>query len=95
GRTVQVSPGDVAHEKGRLVVAYYLVVPSGGEVSLEMDYHGPFAHPSGGQLGYQLTWTKQVQALTWPAHVLVTWPDGRRSATTIALDRNHSWSVTS
>jgi hypothetical protein len=93
GNTVPVSPGNVAHENGRLVIGYYLVVPSGGDVTLEVDYHGPFAHPSGGKLGYQLTWAKQVQALTWPAHVLVVWPDGRRNEMTTTLDRDHAWSL--
>jgi hypothetical protein len=93
GQTAPVSAEDITHENGRLVVAYYLVVPSGGDLSLEVDYHGSFAHPSGGNLGYQLTWTKQVQALSWPAHVLVVWPDGRRSESSMTLDRDHTWSA--
>jgi hypothetical protein len=95
GQTAPVSPENVAHENGRLVLAYYLVVPSGGDLSLEVDYHGRFAHSSGGKLGYQLTWTKQVQALSWPAHVLVVWPDGRRSESAMTLDRDQTWSAVS
>jgi hypothetical protein len=93
GRSAPVSPASVAHESGRLAVAYYLVVPPGGDLSLEVDYHGVFAHSSGGRLVYQLTWTKQVQALTWPAHALVVWPDGHRSETATALDTDHVWAV--
>jgi hypothetical protein len=95
GQTAPVSAEDITTENGRLVVAYYLVVPSGGDLGLEVDYHGPFAHRSGGKVGYQLTWTKQVQALSWPAHVLVVWPDGHRSESSMTLDRDHTWSALS
>ena len=95
GQTAQVSPENIAHEAGHLIVAYYLVVPSGGDLSLEVDYHGPFAHSSGGRLGYQLTWSKQVQALSWPARVLVVWPDGRRSESSMTLDRDQTWTAAS
>jgi Protein of unknown function (DUF4012) len=94
GRTQQVSPTDVSDEAGRLAVAEYLVVPSGGDLSFELDYHGDFAHQRGGALRYQLAWTKQVQALSWPVEVQVTWPDGQRNRSTTVLDRDRSWSLT-
>jgi Protein of unknown function (DUF4012) len=94
GQTQQVSPTDVTGEDGRLAVAEYLVVPSGSDLTLELDYHGDFAHRRGGTLGYQLVWTKQVQALSWPVQVQVTWPDGRRNHTTTVLDRDRSWTLT-
>lgn len=94
GRTVTVSPGEISQEDGRLAVGFYLIVPSGGDRSLEVDYEGSFAHRHGAALDYRLTWTKQVQALPWPVRLLVTWPDGRRDSFTATLDRDRCWSLT-
>jgi hypothetical protein len=93
GQTTPVSAENVTTEGGRLVVAFYLVVRRGGDTTLEIDYHGPFAHKRAGTLIYQLAWDKQVQALSWPARVSVVWPDGKRSETATVLDRDHSWSL--
>jgi Protein of unknown function (DUF4012) len=94
GHSDQVSPDAVTQESGRLAVGYYLVVPPAADVTLELEYHGGWAHARRGALGYRLAWSKQVQALSWPAHVLVVWPDGRRSESTTLLDRDRSWSLT-
>ncbi len=94
GQTTPASPEDVTTERGRLAVAYFLVVPRGGDATLEIDYRGHLAQTQGGVLGYRLRWDKQVQALSWPARVTVAWSDGGHSENPTLLDRNRSWSLT-
>jgi hypothetical protein len=71
GTTTSVSTEDVVDGASSTDYAYFLLVPKGQTVSLELDYSGPFS-ASGN--GYQLTWEKQLNALTWPITVDVHLP---------------------
>jgi Protein of unknown function (DUF4012) len=86
GSTSSVSAEDVTTEGSRAVFAYFLTVAKGKTVSLEFDYSGPFAALGG---GYQLSWEKELNALSWPIAVDVqtAWHQSLHWASDLSIDR--------
>ena len=86
GATTSVSAEDITTGTSQTDFAYFLLVPVGETVSLEFDYSGPFS--SSGS-SYQLTWEKQLNALTWPVTLDVQLPGRpvRHWSSDLSVDR--------
>jgi len=89
GATTSVSAEDITNGTSQADFAYFLLVPAGQTVSLEFDYSGAFS--SSGS-SYQLTWEKQLNALTWPITVDVQLPGQpvRHWSSDLSVDRQFS-----
>jgi hypothetical protein len=93
GHTTEVSAEAVEWEYQRESIGYWLVVPHGGDAQLTIDYTGPFADASRTPETYALSWSKQVNALTWAAEVNVELPGGHRTHWAGRLDTDRQVSA--
>ena len=89
---VSVSPGDFGVEGNRQWVAYDLIIDVNATTSMTFVYEGPFAQVAkNGSVLYQLTWEKQINALTWPISVQVQLPGGHNLPFRSELNIDRRW----
>jgi hypothetical protein len=88
-----IAPESTTYEFGHLALAYWFIVPVGGDVQITIAYSGPFADISVMPERYGLTWIKQVNSLHWPVEVKVSMPGGKTSQWSADLATDLSWAV--
>jgi hypothetical protein len=92
GETNNVTPESIDYEYQRESVAYFLIVPHGGDATLTLTYSGPFADASQSPERYALAWQKQINALHWPVSVTISMAGKQlRDSTDLSTDR--AWSL--
>jgi hypothetical protein len=91
---VSESPEDYGVEDNRQWVAYDLILDVNETTAVTFVYDGPFAHVgSNGSLSYELTWERQINALTWPISVEIHLPNGKSAAFQSDLSIDRQWTV--
>jgi Protein of unknown function (DUF4012) len=89
-----VGPEAVTYDFQREDIAYFVIVPRNGTVTITLRYEGPFADISQSPTAYALHWERQNGSLTWPLDLTVTMPKSptRHWSSDLSVDR--SWSLT-
>lgn len=81
-------------EGGRLWIAFDLIIDVNGTTALTFLYDGFFAQVApNGSVSYQISWERQIDALTWPISVEVQLPGGHDFEAHSDLSVDRRWRV--